>query len=204
MDANKKALLTGLFYIFISLFEIAESVLPWIRYCQIEFSFLSAYALDDGLSYHRSRLQSYNMLKESLCGYFKPVVENACPELCTNIENIQNAGLLLLSCNIICILMHIFLAYLFISKARQRFEGDVPGLACWTMAIIKVVLGIIYFEIAGPKSFKTTWQYGFDVFLSFGFYFYFVGAMSEMVVSYFIYNLETPLERYSGGSKLSS
>jgi hypothetical protein len=144
------------------------------------------------------------MLKESLCGYFKPVVENACPGLCTNIENIQNAGLLLLSCNIICILMHIFLAYLFISKARQRFEGDVPGLACWTMAIIKLVLGIIYLEIAGPKSFKTTWQYGFDVFLSFGFYFYFVGAMSEMVVSYFIYNLETPLERYSGGSKLSS
>jgi hypothetical protein len=204
MDPRKKDLYTGIFYVIITVFEIAESVLPWIRYCQIEFSFLTVFALDDGLSYQRKRFQTYSMLRESLCGYFKKVVENACPDLCDNIESLQNAGLLLFSCNIICILLHIFLAILFLSRAKQRYGGYIPSLACWSMAVMKVLLGVVYFEVASPKDFRTPWQYSFDAFLSFGFYFYFVGVMSELMAAYLIYHNQDRLLRSSSEGKLSS
>ena len=191
MELRKKPFLIGLFYIFISIFETAASVLPWIKYCEIEFSFLSTYTIEHGLSYNQSKFRYYGGLEKNLCGYFKPVVENLCPEFCINIRYVQNAGLLLLSCNIVFIIMHVFFAYVFISKSKQRIDGEIAGLACWTMAMAKVLLGIVYFEVAGPKSFKTPLRYSFDVFLSFGFYFYVFGALSEILVAYFIYNFET-------------
>lgn len=204
MDSSKKSFLTGLFYIFISIFETAESILPWVQYCKIEFSFISTHSLPDGLSYNQSKFQYYGMLKENLCGNIKPIVENVCPELCTNIENIQNAGLLLLSCNIICIILHLFLAYSFISKSKQKIEREISGLACWIMAIIKVTLGIIYFEVAGIKKIKTTWKFSFDVFLSFGFYFYFLAVFGEIFLAYFVYNFKTFEIRQQNEGKLSS
>jgi len=204
MNTGVRDLVSGLIYIFLALLQVAESIFPWVRYCKIEFSFLSVFIVDDGLLGKHSRISSYSYLSETLCRDFKPIAESACPEFCTNTENLQNSGLLMFSCNMVCIILSLFLAYHYISKHYKRFEGRIPPVALWTLTIIKVFLGVIYLQMIDPSTILTTWEAEYDIRLSFGFYFYALGVFSQIVVSYWLYNVENMQLRAPTELKLSS
>lgn len=190
MDSTKRDLIIGLFYIFFTLLQIAESLLPWLHYCKIEFSFISLFIVEDGLSYRDNRIHEYPEARQHLCEDFNGIITKACPGFCTNIENIQNAGLLMFSCNIVCILLSVFLAYLYISRYLKRFDGSIPSAAVCSFTIIKIFLGVIYLEIIDPPSIKSTWRADYDIEISFGFYIFFFGILTHLSVAYFLFNVE--------------
>lgn len=204
MNTRQQNLLLGFFYIFLAFLQTAESILPWIRYCKVEFSFMSIFSVDEGLSIEDKRISNYSAMKENLCKFFKPITETACPKFCNNLDNIQNGGLLMFSCNLVCIILSIFLAYHYISKSCNQFEGRIPPIALWTLTIIKIFLGVIYFKIIDPSSIPTTWEVGYDVRLSFGVYLYALDVFSQISVSYLVYTTESRHLRTPSESKLGT
>lgn len=200
----KKDLIAGLFYIFFTLIQIAESILPWLHYCKVEFSFTTLFIVEDGLSYRDNRIHDYSEARRSLCEDFQRIIIKACPDFCTNIENIQNAGLLMFSCNIVCIIMSLFLAYLYMSRYFKRFDGSIPSAAVYSFAIIKIFLGVIYLEIIDPSSIKSTWRVDYDIEISFGFYVYFFGVLSHLLASYLLYNFEYTKSKSPSEDKMNA
>ena len=154
-------ILSALMNVLVVIMQIVSIAVPdWSHYCYFDFGLVSGKTNNDGLSKRISGYSYYSDIHSEMCGKYKPVIDAACTDFCSNLDRLWDAGIVMIIFQVVSCAINLFYAGLHVRMYRGKVQQHwILYYGVWAPSAIFIAGLTFYLGISNFYGIDETWKH---------------------------------------------